>query len=116
MSKEMVKTLSERERACLDHLRRAQELGVTFSQYCRERDLPMNRWYWYKRSLIRKGVIAQRPEIKKVRPAGFVPVRIAPAAAAGGACRISHPSGWVIECSSFPQTQWLSALMSGVST
>ena len=115
MSKEIA-NLSERERACLEHLRQAQELGLTFSQYCRERDLPMNRWYWYKRSLVRKGIIAVRPKPKEERPARFVPVRIAPAAAAGPACRISHPSGWVIECGSFPQTQWLSALMSGVST
>lgn len=43
MSKEIIDALSERERACLEHLRQAQELGVTFSQYCRDRDLPMNR-------------------------------------------------------------------------
>lgn len=115
MSEKTVKNLSERERACLEHLRQAQELGVSFSQYCRERDLPMNQLYWVKRCLIRQGVIGGRPKAQADRAAGFVPVRIAPSASAGTACRISHPTGWVIECASFPQTQWLSALMSGVS-
>ncbi|MGH8746651.1 MAG: IS66 family insertion sequence element accessory protein TnpA, partial [Burkholderiales bacterium] len=98
-----------------EHLRQAQELGVSFSQYCRERDLRFHQWYWIKRVLMRKGVIAGQPKVEKDRPVGFVPVRIAPAAA-GPACRISHASGWVIECGILPQTQWLSALMSGVST
>ena len=116
MSNEIAETLSERERACLEHLHRAQELGVTFSQYCRDRGLPMNRWYWHKRSLIRKGVIVRGGAMKKVPRAGFVPVRVMPAVSAGAACRISHVSGWVIECGSVPQPQWLSALLSGSST
>ena len=116
MSEKTVKNLSEQERTCLEHLRQAQELGLTFSKYCRERDLRIHQWYWVKRALLRKGVIAGRRKPEAKPAAGFVPVRIAPAAAAGPACRISHPSGWVIECGSFPQTQWLSALMSGVST
>lgn len=116
MSEKTVKNLSEQERTCLEHLRQAQELGLTFSKYCRERDLRIHQWYWIKRALTRKGVITGRRKVVTKRPAGFVPVRIAPAAAVGTACRIRHPSGWVIECGSVPQPQWLSALMSGTST
>ena len=116
MSKAMVKDLGEQERACLEHLRQAQELGLTFSQYCRERDLRIHQWYWIKRALTRKGVITGRRKAEANRSARFVPVRIAPAAAVEMACRIRHPSGWVIECGSVPQPQWLSALMSGTST
>ena len=39
MSDRNLEALNERERACLTHLRQAQELGVSFSRYCRERDL-----------------------------------------------------------------------------
>jgi len=64
MSDRNLEALNERERACLTHLRQAQELGVSFSRYCRERDLKFQQWAWVKRVLIRKGVIGER------RPAG----------------------------------------------
>jgi hypothetical protein len=113
MSEPNLENLSERERSCVKHLRQAQELGVSFAQYCRERGLKSNQWYWVKGGLVRKGVIAGRPQAAEDKPAGFVPVRIAPPAAAGTVCRIRPPSGWVIECGSFPDARWLSALMSG---
>ena len=28
-------------------------------------------------------------------------------------CRIRHPSGWMIECASYPDVSWVSAVMSG---
>ena len=55
MSDRNLEALNERERACLTHLRQAQELGVSFSRYCRERDLKFQQWAWVKRVLIRKG-------------------------------------------------------------
>lgn len=108
--------LSEKERACLEHLRQAREQGKSFSQYCREQNLSHNQWYWVKREMVRKGVIAVRGEAKAkgqgAKPAGFVPVRLSPSAAPV-VCRVCHPSGWVMECGSFPQAQWLAALLSG---
>ena len=114
MSERNLEVLSDRERACLEHLRQAKELGVSFSQYCRDRDLKFQEWSWVKRTLIRKGVIDGRRRAVKIKPAGFVPVRVAPPAAAATtpACRIRHPSGWTIECASFPEASWMSALMS----
>lgn len=114
--------LSEKERACLEHLRQAEEQGKSFSQYCREQNLSFNQWYWVKREMMRKGVIAEAGKAKtktkargtSARPAGFVPVRVN-AAAAAVVCRVCHPSGWVLECASFPQAQWLAALLSGES-
>ncbi len=108
--------LSEKERACLEHLRQAREQGKSFSQYCREQDLSFNQWYWVKREMVRKGVIAERGKAKAkgqgAKPAGFAPVRVSPSAATV-VCRVCHPSGWVMECGSFPQAQWLAALLSG---
>jgi hypothetical protein len=105
--------LSERERTCLTHLREAQGLGVSFSRYCRERDLKFQQWAWVKRVLIRKGVIDGRRPAGKAKAAGFAAVRVAPPVAPVTVCRIRHPSGWTIECASFPEVSWMSALMSG---
>ncbi len=107
--------LSERERACLAHLEEAKKLGVSFSQYCRDRQISMHQWTWIKRALVRKGVIGKRGRADRPKAAGFVPVRVAPAAAAMPVCRIRHPSGWTIECASYPEVAWMSALMSGVA-
>lgn len=112
MSEAVVDELSEKERACLEHHRRSQALGISFAEYCRQRDLKVNKWYWVRSGLIRKGVIATDAETEAGKPAGFAPVRITPPASQVTACRIRHPSGWVIECDSFPQAQWLSDLIS----
>ncbi len=116
MSDRNLESLSERERACLTHLRQAQELGVSFSRYCREHDLKFQQWAWVKRVLIRKGVIGGRRRPGKAKVAGFAPVRVAASAAPATVCRIRHPSGWTIECASFPEVSWMSALMSGEAT
>jgi hypothetical protein len=121
MSERNLEALSDRERACLAYLDEAKKQGVSFSRYCREQELKLHEWSWVKRVLIRKGVIGGRRRAEKAKPAGFVPVRVAPAAVAAATtttttvCRIRHPSGWTIECASFPAASWMSALMSGES-
>jgi hypothetical protein len=119
MSDRSLEALSDRERACLAYLDEAKKLGVSFSRYCREKELKLHEWSWVKRVLIRKGVIGGRRRAEKAKPAGFVPVRVASAAVAAAiattVCRIRHPSGWTIECASFPAASWMSALLSGES-
>ena len=112
MSEAIVDDLSEKERACLAHHRQAQALGISFAEYCRERDLKVNQWYWIRTGLIRRGIISGHGKTEAGKPAGFAPVHITPSASWTTACRIRHPAGWVIECDSFPQAQWLSDLMS----
>ena len=112
MSEAIVENLSEKERACLAHHRQAQALGISFAEYCRQRDLRVNQWYWVRSGLVRKGVIASDAKAEAGKPAGFAPVHITPSASGTAACRIRHPSGWVIECDSVPQAQWLSELIS----
>ncbi len=114
MTQRDLEALSERERACLAHLEEAKKLGVSFSQYCRDRQISMHQWTWIKRALVRKGVIGKRGRADRSKAAGFVPVRVAPPAAMP-ACRIRHPSGWTIDCASYPEVAWMSALMSGVA-
>ena len=120
MAKWNLEALSDRERACLGHLEQAKRLGVSFSRYCREKELRLHQWAWVKRVLVRKGVISERRGVVEPKAVvGFAPVRVAPAAAtmttaaATTGCRIRHPSGWTIECASYPEVSWLLALLSG---
>ena len=112
MSKTVVEGLSEKERACVMHHRQAQALGISLAEYCRQRDLKVNQWYWIRNGLMRRGVIASEIKAEAEQPSGFAPVRITPSTSQSIACRIRHPGGWVIECDSVPPAQWLSQLMS----
>ena len=120
MAKWNLEALNERERACLGHLEQAKRLGVSFSRYCREKELSLHQWAWVKRVLVRKGVISERRRVEGPKAVvGFAPVRVVPAAAtltttaAATGCRIRHPSGWTIECAGLPAASWLWALVSG---
>ena len=114
MAESKAGNLTEKERAYLEHSRQAQELGVSFAEYCRQQGMPISPWYWVRQRLVRKGVLGGREKAKSNKLAGFAPVHVAPSAATG--CRISHPSGWIIECESLPQVQWLTALFSGAAS
>ena len=120
MPKWNLEALNERERAYLGHLEQAKKLGVSFSRYCREKELSLHQWAWVKRVLVRKGVISERRRVEGPKAVvGFAAVRVAPAAAtitttaAVTGCRIRHPSGWTIECAGYPEVAWLSAWLSG---
>ncbi len=43
MAKWNLEALNERERACLGHLEQAKRLGVSFSRYCREKELSLRK-------------------------------------------------------------------------
>lgn len=119
MSEFNVEKLSERERACLEHVRQAQELRVSFAEYCRRVELNVNSWYGVRQSLVRQGVIAcgRRKVLAKVaeeHAAGFVPVHVAASTASSAvACRLRHPSGWALECATLPEVSWMKALLAG---
>jgi hypothetical protein len=134
MSELMLEKLNEAERICVDHLRQAQVLGVSFAEYCRSFELDLAKWYRVKQALARKGITVKTltdsvAEVRDVNPAaeekatpfarvqiaaapaGFAEVHIAPSPAAPAVmCRIRHPSGWVIECVNLPEGSWMAAL------
>jgi hypothetical protein len=116
MSDRNLEGLSERERACLAHLEEAKRLGINFSRYCREKNLSFHQWAWVKRALMRKGVVGGRRRSAEAKAAGFATVRVAAPTVSATVCRIVHPSGWTIECASYPEVSWMSALLSGEAT
>jgi hypothetical protein len=118
--------LTEGEGRYLEHVRRARSQGMGLSQYCRSVGLNPFSLYSMRRQMRRKGILppAQQRAVavgaKEPRgssaPARFVAVRVVePAVPAAGAtglvCRLRHPSGWMIECGSWPDSSWVSALV-----
>jgi hypothetical protein len=115
----MAEALTEREQKCLEHVKQAQELGVSFAEFCRSFDLNVNSWYSVRQGLVRKGLIDGRTRTEEleeakqapVAPAGFAEVRIAaPPTDPAVMCRIRHPNGWVIECAKWPEASWMATL------
>ena len=125
--------LTEGERRYLEHVRRARSQGMGLSRYCRSVGLNPFALYSMRRQMRRKGILApaQQPAAgagaKEPRgsavPGRFVAVRVVepavPAAvasaAAGLVCRLRHPSGWTIECGSWPEPGWVAGVMEGRS-
>src|SRR5258708_4584548 len=103
MSDRNLEGLSERERACLAHLEEAKKVVASFSEYWRDRQTRRPRGTWIKRVLVRKGVMGGRRGAGGPKGVGFVRVRVAPPVATTTMCRIRHPSGWTIECASYPE-------------
>lgn len=108
--------LTPREQAYLEHVRRAREQGVTLVEYCQKLGLKPRALYGVRRDLVRKGVLPRTRKTKKAGPGQFVAVRVtaAPATSHNGCvCRVRHPSGWVMECGSWPSAAWMAELMKG---
>jgi hypothetical protein len=53
--------------------------------------------------------IAAAPEAPVLLPVSPPPAAVT----APVACRIVHPSGWVVECGTLPQAAWLAAVLAG---
>ena len=119
MSEPMLDKLKEVERTCVEHLRQAQSLDVSLAEYCRSFDLDLGKWYRVKQALSRKGITVTASSVAQAeeKPPGFARVKIVPlpaaVATAPTACRLLHPSGWIVECGSLPQADWLAAVLSG---
>src|SRR5688572_6118353 len=114
--------LSARERHTLDHLRQAEELGVSLEYYASAYNLEVKDLSSVRQQLVRKGLIAAEPPKgqeksgAEKKSAGFAPVRVVSSPVSPAlTCRLQHPSGWSIECSSVPEVSWIRALVSGVA-
>ena len=113
--------LTEREQQGLEHMRKAQELGVTLKEYAARIGLDVQMLYQLRKPLVRKGALGPvRREVKEPhtpdKPGAFLPVRVVSAAPTAGStmrCRLVHPSGCVLECDGLPPASWVSAVFCG---
>ena len=112
--------LTEREQQGLEHMRKAQELGTTLKEYAAKFGLDVQKLYQLRKPLVGKGALGAPPRRKeRVQASAFLPVRVVPAAPAPGstpvACRLVHPSGWVLECDGLPPASWMAAVVAGAT-
>ncbi len=114
--------LTEREQQALEHMRKAQELGVTLKEYAARVGLDVQMLYQLRKPLARKGALGPVRRASKEAPtaekvSAFLPVRVVSAAptrsSAAVACRLVHPSGWVLECDGLPPPSWVTAVLVG---
>jgi len=102
--------LTARELQILDHLEQAQNLDAPLTEYAAAYNLDVKDLYAGKAHLVKKGLLPGRTATPE--RADFVPVRVA-ASRGGSICRLTHPSGWTIECASWPEASWVLAVMRG---
>jgi len=109
--------LTPAERQYIEHARACESQGVSLLQYCRDNGLSVCSLYSTRRRLTQKGVLSGGRVGRRApgKPGKFIAVRIAEPSpgVAAPICRLRHPSGWVIECPSLPDAQWLSGLVAG---
>jgi len=113
--------LTEREQQALEHMSKAQELGITLKEYAARMGLDVQQLYQLRKPLVRKGALgpARRPDLepRRDKTSAFLPVRVVSCVpAAGGtpmACRLVHLSGWVFECGGLPPASWMAAVLAG---
>ncbi|HEY6922837.1 MAG TPA: hypothetical protein VI653_05165 [Steroidobacteraceae bacterium] len=114
--------LTEREQQALEHMRKAQELGVTLKEYAARVGLDVQMLYQLRKPLVRKGALGPVRRASKEAPtaekvSAFLPVRVVSAGPRPGsvavACRLVHPSGWVLECDGLPPASWVTAVLAG---
>ena len=106
--------MTEKDKQILEHLEQAQRLDVPLTEYCHAYGVELKELYNGKAALVRRGILPGKPATP-AEPAGFVAVRVAPSARKSGDCvlRLTHPSGWVLECGQFPEASWMLTLLSG---
>jgi transposase-like protein len=99
------------EMTAAEHVERAQSQGQTVADYCRQAGLSVHVLYSARRQLREKGLLPGASKRRPVRKkAGkFITVRVAEAAPTV-VCRVRHPAGWVIECASWPDPNWMKEL------
>jgi hypothetical protein len=106
--------LTEKERQVLEHLNHAKELGTPLTEFATAFHLNVNDLYNGKAQLARKGfwppkgTDAAKPELLAVE---VVPEAKSP----DTSCRLTHRSGWTIECTVWPAPDWVAALIGAMS-
>jgi hypothetical protein len=100
----------------VEHAERAQSQGQTVAEYCRETGMSPHVLYGVRRQMRKKGLLEGSPRRRRVggKTGRFIAVSVvesAPVPAVGAACRVRHPSGWIIECGSWPDPSWIKELV-----
>ena|SRR5579872_3409060 len=83
----------------LQHLQRWQRSGVRVRDYCQRRQLSEASFYFWKRTLRQRGLLADTPgshQPPAAKAALFVPIAVHPAKASAGYVDLLAPDGWTV--------------------
>lgn len=108
----MTNELSERQRYWFEHLQRASEQQVSLARYAHEQGLAVQQLYGAKTWLVKIGVWPGGTQRAALPSSEFVAVRMLPGSHAVR-CRLSHVSGWSVECEGWPDAAWLRSVVGG---
>lgn len=99
------------ELTAAEHAELAQSQGKSVVEYCRQTGLSVHALYSARRALKEKGVLPGLPKRRQARkkPGKFIAVSVAGSVPAV-VCHVRHPSGWVVECTSWPDPRWMQEL------
>jgi hypothetical protein len=110
----MNKALSGKMAAWLGHVRAAGERGMSVRAYASAKGLSANAMYQAKSQLMKVGALPRSSAPgragKAAKRSGFIAARVV-ASAGSVQCRLSHVSGWRIECESLPPAEWLASVL-----
>ena len=87
MTHDLTDDLSKRGRYWLEHIRQWQQSHSTQSEYCRQRDLSITAFRWWRRELVRKGIdISQARDSDRIqgKSGSFVELALAHKTASRG--------------------------------
>ena len=105
----MMKKLTQRQRFWLAHVRRATQSGQTLKAYAEAQGISLSALYEASSKRSRGGIVDGEEAAASGKPsAAFVPVNVTNTGTM--ACRLTHDSGWVLECERLPDPDWLIAL------
>jgi hypothetical protein len=108
----MTEGLTKRQRYWLKHIERAGERGETLKAYATRHRLSMGALYHAKSQLMKVGAWPRR-EPKAIAAPEFIAVQMESPFTVGTVCRLRCRSGWEVECETWPDPQWLLAIMQG---
>ena len=114
----MSNVMSERQRYWFEHLRRADEQQVSLARYAREQGLVARQLYGAKTWLVKVGVWPGGAQRAALPSSEFVAVSLVrdseasrlPPGSRAARCRLSHVSGWSLECEGWPDATWVREL------
>lgn len=105
----MKMTMTQRQQFWLAHVQTAMRTGQGLKSYASAHRLSVGALYNAKSVLKRGGLL--KSGSSELAASGFVPVQIAPQAAAPIRCRLQHRSGWQLEMERLPDAKWLRDLI-----
>ena len=120
--------LTKHQRHCLEHLRQAEALGLSLTEYARAHGVKVRMLYdaivhFRRRGMMAKAVKRAQPRKPRVErkstelTSPFVAVRVEPEQAPMGrsfpVLRLQHAGGHVLEFGTWPAADFLNAILVG---